>query len=348
VQLAQAVGAAVIDQHSRFNFPSNHPLNLSGASGRYLGEADVVLGLDVKDLYGALNRVDMSARRSQPILAPGCRVAEIGLRDVNISKWSEEFQQLMPVDLQIIADTSAAMPELISRVRTRLAADPAAGTRVGQRSEAIGAIHAEARRRWQEDARKDWDASPLSTARLASEIGDAIRGSDWVVAGANAVANWMLRLQEFATPDRFIGSALGTATQIGLGLGVALAYRGTGKLVVNIQPDGDLMYDAGALWTAAQMRLPMLIVMHNNRAYYNDWAHQIHLAEERGRPVENASIGQAIDDPAPDFAGLARSMGWYAEGPFTSPEGVPEALRRAIKEVEAGRPALVDTVTQFQ
>ena len=108
------------------------------------------------------------------------------------------------------------------------------------------------------------------------------------------------------------------------------------------------MYDAGALWTAAQMRLPMLIVMHNNRAYYNDWAHQIHIAEDRGRPAENASIGQAITDPAPDFAGLARSLGWYAEGPFESPEGVAEALRRAVREVEAGRPALIDTVTQYQ
>src|SRR5207302_4127614 len=169
----------------------------------------------------------------------------------------------------------------------------------------------------------------------------AIAGKDWVVSGANAVINCMLRLQDFEKPERFIGSALGTASQIGLGLGTALAYKGSGKLVVDIQPDGDLMYDAGALWTAAQMRLPMLVVMHNNRAYYNDWNHQIHIAEERGRPPENASIGQAITDPPPDFAGLARSLGWYAEGPFETADGVGEALRRAIRAVEAGRPALM-------
>jgi hypothetical protein len=51
----------------------------------------------------------------------------------------------------------------------------------------------------------------------------------------------------------------------------------------------------------------MLAVMFNKRAYYNDWEHQIRIAEHRGRPVENASIGQAINDPPPDFAGLARS-----------------------------------------
>jgi len=95
------------------------------------------------------------------------------------------------------------------------------------------------------------------------------------------------------------------------------------------------------------MKLPMLVVMYNNRAYYNDWAHQIHIAEDRGRPVENAAIGQAITDPPPDFAGLARSMGWYAEGPIEAPDGIAPALQRAIREVQAGRPALVDTVTRF-
>jgi len=307
-----------------------------------------VVALDVKDLYGAVNRVDMSARTTRSALGDGCRIAEIGLRDVSISKWSEEFQQLMPVDRQIIADTAVALPALLARVRSRLAGDDEARVQAGRRSEAIGGLHAEARRRWQDEAEKAWDASPIATARLAGEIGEASKGTDWVVCGANAVANWMMRLQQFERADRFIGSALGTATQIGLALGTALAYKGSGKLVVDIQPDGDLMYDAGALWTAAQMRLPMLIVMHNNRAYYNDWAHQIHIAEERGRPAENASIGQAITDPAPDFAGLARSLGWYAEGPFESPEGVAEALRRAVREVEAGRPALIDTVTQYQ
>jgi acetolactate synthase-1/2/3 large subunit len=348
VELAEALGAAVIDQRSRFNFPTDHPLNVSGASGSLLSQADVVVGLDVKDMFGALNRVDMSARTTSSILQSGAKVAEIGLRDVAISKWSEEFQQLMPVDLQVIADTAAALPDLLARVKSRLAGNPEAQQRARERTQAIGKVHSDARARWAQDAKKDWDASPISTARLGSEVAEAIKGKDYVLCGANAVNNWILRLSSVDKPERFIGSALGTATQIGLALGVGLAYRGTGKLVVDIQPDGDLMFDAGALWTAAQSKIPMLVVMHNNRAYYNDWNHQIHLAHERERPVENASIGQAITDPPPDFAGLARSMGWWAEGPFESPEGVQEAIQRAIKEVEAGRPALVDTVTQFQ
>jgi acetolactate synthase I/II/III large subunit len=63
--------------------------------------------------------------------------------------------------------------------------------------------------------------------------------------------------------------------------------------------------------------------------------------------MENAWIGQAINDPPPYFAGLAHSLGWYAEGPIEAPKEIAPALQRAIKEIQAGRPALVDTVAQF-
>jgi acetolactate synthase-1/2/3 large subunit len=106
------------------------------------------------------------------------------------------------------------------------------------------------------------------------------------------------------------------------------------------------MFDAGALWVAAKHRIPMLVVMYNNRAYYNDWEHQIRMAKLRGTPIERAHIGMDLCDPDPDFAGLARSMGWYGEGPIDEPDKVAPALQRAIARVKAGQPALVDTVTQ--
>src|SRR5207302_3844943 len=109
--------------------------------------------------------------------------------------------------------------------------------------------------------------------------------------------------------------AMGTATQIGTSLGVGLAYRDTDKVVIDIQPDGDLLYDPGALWTAAKHRIPLLMVMYNNRAYFNDWEHQIRVAQHRGTPVENAHIGMSITEPSPDFAALAKSLRVHAEGP---------------------------------
>ena len=118
-----------------------------------------------------------------------------------------------------------------------------------------------------------------------------------------------------------------------------------GKLVVNLQPDGDLLFDAAALWIATANRIPMLVVMYNNRAYYNDWDHQIHMAKHRGSDLAKAHVGVAIEDPPPDFAALARSFGWHAEGPIEDPDAIGDAVRRAAKIVmEEGRPALVDVV----
>jgi len=85
--------------------------------------------------------------------------------------------------------------------------------------------------------------------------------------------------------------------------------------------------------------------MHNNRAYYNDWEHQLTIARQRKTPEERAYIGMDIDGPAPDFATLARSMGWYAEGPIENPADIAAALKRAIAQVKNGTPALIDTIT---
>jgi acetolactate synthase-1/2/3 large subunit len=90
----------------------------------------------------------------------------------------------------------------------------------------------------------------------------------------------------------------------------------------------------------------MLVVMYNNRAYYNDWEHQIRMAKQRKTPVERAYIGMDLSDPDPDFAGLARSFGWYAEGPIDHAKDVGPALKRAIARVKAGQPALLDTITE--
>src|SRR5581483_2124726 len=130
------------------------------------------------------------------------------------------------VDTQIIADSSVTLPLLAEAVASK-----ADRQKVQARSEEIGAAHREQRKRWQEEVRKDWDASPISTGRLASEVWDAIKGEDWVLT-ANTLEEWSLKLWDFDKPYRHPGKSLGTSTQIGISLGVALAHKGTGRLVV--------------------------------------------------------------------------------------------------------------------
>jgi acetolactate synthase-1/2/3 large subunit len=51
-----------------------------------------------------------------------------------------------------------------------------------------------------------------------------------------------------------------------------------------------------------------------------------------------------LEAPPPDFAHIAKGIGWYAEGPIEDPGAVGPALRRAIEQVKSGKPALVDAV----
>lgn len=164
----------------------------------------------------------------------------------------------------------------------------------------------------------------------------------------DSLSGWPLRLWNFDKYHRHIGESGG----VGIGysspaaVGAALANRKYGRLSVNLQNDGDLMYAPGVLWTAAHHRIPMLTVMHNNRSYHQEVMHLQRMACFHNRNVTTAHIGNAIDDPNIDYAKLAQSMGWYAEGPITDSKELGPAIRRALAAVERGEPALLDTVTQ--
>jgi acetolactate synthase I/II/III large subunit len=345
VRLADTVGAGVIDTNIRHNFPNRHPLCVTGTDA--VDEADCVLFLDVKDMQKPTHELDSINRKIVSRIAPGATVLDLGFNDVGLSSWSEDYTALVETDLQVTADTTVALPLLVDLCDDVVGRD--AQQRQTQRSQwrrRLSDLHDEAWRGWAERVDTTSDQTPVSTARLASAVWEVARNYDWVLTAGTA-SEWAKRVWNFDKHYRTPGRQLGTATQIGISLGVALAHKGTGRLVIDLQPDGDLMFDAGALWVASYYELPLLVVMFNNRAYYNDWEHQVRLAKQRGTPVERVYIGMEIDNPAPDFASLARSFSWHAEGPITDPADIEKAVQRAAEYVQStGKPALVDVVCQ--
>ena len=191
---------------------------------------------------------------------------------------------------------------------------------------------------WAATAASEAALSPVATSRLAAEVWDVGFRHDWVLTAGTA-AGWAPRLWDFDAPYRHPGASLGTATQIGISLGVALANRGTGRLVVDLQPDGDLMFDAGALWVASYYRLPLLVVMFNNRAYYNDWEHQERLARQRSTPIERAYIGMEIDQPAPGLRHAGPVLLLVRGGPDRRP-GQGQRTRSAAPPITSSGRAL--------
>jgi acetolactate synthase-1/2/3 large subunit len=343
VELAELLAIGVVDTGARLNFPNRHPLNVTGTSA--LEEADLVFFVDVKDMGKATQKLDSTTRAIRSRIAEDARVVDLGFNHIGISSWTHDFAALHESDLQVTADTAVALPLLFERCRDLERRAPREPERARRRAR-LTEMHDAAWESWHREASSAWDASPVSTPRLAAEVWEVIKEHDWVLTAGTA-NEWAMKTWDFDRAYRHPGKSLGTSTQIAISLGVALAHRGSGRLVVDLQPDGDLMFDLGALWVAAYYKIPLLVVMFNNRAYYNDWEHQERIARQRGTPVERASIGMEIDKPAPDFAAAARALGWYGEGPIVDPAEIGSAVARAAKTVmEHGTPALVDVVCQ--
>jgi thiamine pyrophosphate-dependent acetolactate synthase large subunit-like protein len=357
--LSELLGIPVIEQGSAFNLSNAHPLNLTGARDEVLKEADLVVAVGVKDLEAALKRPGPEAgsvpgglprgragysRRSESVIAEGTKLVRIGLGEYGVKSWASSYGRLMPADVTILGSGPQVLRELARSCQSVMDAD--LRRRVGERVVRAREIHAAIDGRLRTDLKERWWAQkPTSTARLAAEIWEAIRDQDWVLVHGS-LSGWERRLWEMTDGSRCIAGGGGTGTGMGVAMGVALAFRGTGKVCVSIQNDGDLLYTPGSLWTAAHHDIPMLVVMFNNRSYYQDVGHQLTITNLRQRSLDNVGVGVSLERPATDFSMLAKSFGLYGEGPIVDADDIRPALERGLKVVKEGKLALIDTVTQ--
>jgi len=346
VELAEALQAPVIDQGGRMNFPTRHALNQSGRARALVSDADVILGLELTDFWGSVNAFrDQMHRTSRPITKAGAKLISITAGDLYMKSNYQDFERYPEIDLAMAADAEATLPALIEAVK-RLT-NPDRKKIFQERGAKLATAHKAALDQSKADATYGWDASPISTARLFAEVWGQIRNEDWSLVSSTQ-SNWPARLWNIDKYSQFIGGSGGAGVGYGApaAVGAALANRKYGRLTVNIQNDGDLMYAPGVLWTAAHHRIPLLNVMHNNRAYHQEVMHLQRMASRHNRGIDRAAIGTTIDDPNIDYAKMAQSMGCYAEGPITDPKDLGPAIGRAIAAVKRGQPALVDVVTQ--
>jgi thiamine pyrophosphate-dependent acetolactate synthase large subunit-like protein len=329
IDLAEAVGARVMtDRKAGAAFPTDHPLHAAGpatslspAGAELVAGADVVLSLDWIDLAGTLKAACHGK-------APAGKVIQVSVDQYVHNGWSMDYQGLPPADVYLLADPDAAVSALLAEVkRLRPNAPPLPAPRDRRGPPPLSALET---------------ASIIEVPLLATALREALAGA--AVSMIRLPLSWGEHLWDFRHPLDFLGAdgGGGIGSGPGMAVGAALALRDGERLPVAVLGDGDFLMGVTALWTAVRNSIPLLIVIANNRSFFNDELHQERVARERGRPVENRWIGQAIRDPDIDLAAMARAQGCTGIGPIDDPRRLVAALTEAVAAVRAGKVCVVD------
>jgi acetolactate synthase I/II/III large subunit len=346
VELAETLQCAVVDVGGRMNFPSRHPLNQSFRRAS-LDQADVILGLEMNDIWASVNSfTDRIVRTTRSTAKKGAKVVTLGTRDLYIKSNFQDFARYQEVDLAIAGDGETSLPALTEAVKRLV--DAGRKPAYEARGKKLAAAQLASLEQARSEATVGWDASPISVARLCMEVYGQIKDEDWSLVGTSTGNNWPRRLWSFDKVHSWNGGSGGGGIGYTLpaSLGAALANKRHGRMTVSIGGDGDFMFAPGTLWTAAHHRIPMLYVVLNNRAYHQEYMYLEAMAGRRSRGVTNADVGTTLKDPNIDYATVARGFGVHGEGPISDPKDLAPALKRAIAMVKSGQPALVDVVTE--
>ncbi len=330
IALAEALGARVLTGNSPAAFPSKHPLFVGEAAFALRGDlkdqiksADAILALEYVDLGGTLNQ----------IFPPGSprttKIINVSMDHHLHNGWSMDYHVLPMSDLSIATSSEAFTTAITSRLKKR--PDAMKGRVSAYSLPAMPTGKGE-----------------IGIKDLAATFLNMTDGMPICLMGRSI--GWPPNATAIDHPHDYVGESHGGGVGAGPGIavGAALALRdmGSPRLPVMVCGDGDYTMGCNALWTAANAKIPLLIIVANNRAYFNDELHQQTVARMRDRPQENAWVGQRIEDPAPDMAAIAKGFGLEGAGPIEKLEDLPKALEAAFKAVKAGKPYVLDVVTK--
>ena len=344
VELAQLVGASTSTRAVivPMSFPQRHPLCGPGADTDY----DYTLGLETAGVQAAIIGLH---RRS----IEGRDETGIGygfVRKPRTPVWGP-YAEPKPSEVNMSADAEASLPSIIEEVKKlqNTAHKSAVASRSKRHAAANNKAAVASLEKALEERRRGWNDSPISLARLYIDLWSLIKDEDWCLASPTQFSSGHNRvLWDHNKPYSHLGmhGAGGIGYCIGASTGAALAAKERDRIVINIQCDGDLNMVPGSLWTAAHHRLPMLVIMHNNRAYHQEMMYAQFMAGVRGRGGDRAHIGTTLRDPFISYAKMGEAYGVESEGPISDPAKLMAALERGVNAVKEGRPYLIDVLTQ--
>jgi benzoylformate decarboxylase len=340
VRFAEAIGAAVLtSSNDPAAFPTTHPLHFaapclrpSKAATALIEKADLVISLDWLDLAGVF-RMSLGAAQTQN---PADKtIIHCSVDSVRTNGWSMDHQALAAVDVPIFAEPDPFVAQMLDQLDVK----KTPGIKI--RPEMKRMAH------WNDghmSKSSPTRGQPMSLWDMAMTVSEFARNR--AVTFARLPIGWPGEAYEFDGPLSFMGNDGGGAVGTGPGhtIGAALALKDSDRLTIGVLGDGDYLMGVSALWTASHFEIPVMIVVADNRSYFNDEMHQERVAQMRGRPAQNRWIGQRIDDPRIDLVAMARAQGFDSEEPVSTVEALAKALKRGAEVVAKGGRYFIDSV----
>jgi thiamine pyrophosphate-dependent acetolactate synthase large subunit-like protein len=328
VKLAELLGMPVTQVRQVFaNFPESHNLWIGGLPGGRIDtlafpkNPDVVINVGNKLQHGS----------PAPIVPRTTKFI-----DLRNDSWS--MGNVITTEAPLVADVAYGVDDLTAAVEGIMT--PTTKANVQERAVEVRKITEQARKlRAQIVKNPDWNANPLLADRLTYEVAQFADKDAIIVHEAGSIGLHSFGFNPVGGRELFFyyGAHLGSG--VGTAAGVKLARPN--QQVICLVGDGSFIFGPTALWNMARQELPVITVVYNNHAYAGPHSRAIeHVAG--GRMVQTGQfVHDYLGNPDMNMADIARGFGVRGEK-VESPGQLKEALARARRVTEDGRPYLID------
>ena len=328
VKLAEILGTPVTQVRQIFaNFPEVHPLWVGNVPGgridtlTYPKNPDVVINVGNKLMHNS----------PAPIVPRTAKFI-----DLRIDSWS--MGNVITTEVPLVADVAYGLEDLTAAVEASMT--PALKAKTQQQTEETRKFTEQARiMRAQISRNPDWNASPLLADRLTYEVAQFADKDAIVVHEAGSIGFHSFDFNPVGGRELFFyyGAHLGSG--VGTAAGVKLARPN--QQVICLVGDGSFLFGPTALWNMARLELPVITVVYNNHAYSGPHSRAINNSPS-GRMVQTGKfVHDYLGNPDMNMAQIAKGFGVESEV-VESPEKLKDALARARRFTQEGKPYLID------
>jgi acetolactate synthase-1/2/3 large subunit len=320
-ELRKFVGITGIPVYSDFQahglLPSNHPF-YAGTFHKLADldtpghRADVVLALGVRFGLFTLGASDLLVPATAKLIHVDNDAREIGrLRDVAVG---------------MVADSREALHELNFRASARDWPDWSAWRQRIQESKTARG------QRLVEAARKHSGAGGIHPYHAVSAIADSIDESTIVIGDGAEAYHWFNEVVRQNRAGSYLTHGFLGAVGHGLGLSLGAQVANPGRPVLCLAGDGAVGFTIAEFDTMARLRLPVVVVVMNNRS----WAASQHFQEMVSG--KDHLVGTQLADT--NYHEVAAAFGCHAQR-VTEAQALGPAIKAAFA---SGKPACINVI----